>query len=169
MHMRASRASWRLQMWLWFEFPMHFEYAASESIPKHCFCCARTLASAEGVIIIKRNPHERPSHYVRNARESVEPRLSFLSASTARRACRPDHYIRIVWELPSAEAITCVASNDSRALEPIVLSSGIDFDAFRSVHFWSRASAKSICFIKQNKWRPLGGTPPSTVVFRAHS
>ena len=34
---------------------MHFEDAASESIPKHCFYSARALAGAESTIVIERH------------------------------------------------------------------------------------------------------------------
>ena len=80
MHVRASRASWRMQMWLWLEFRTHFEDVPSGSIPKHCFCSTRALASAECTIIIERHAHERPNHYVRSARESAELRLLFSSS-----------------------------------------------------------------------------------------
>ena len=55
MHMRASRASCGMQMWLWLESPMHLEDGASESIPKHCFYSARALAGAESTIVIERH------------------------------------------------------------------------------------------------------------------
>ena len=89
MHMRASRGSWGLQMLLWLRFRMHFQDAASESIPKHCFCSARALASAECIIIIKRHAHDRPNQYVRNARESVQLRLLFLSSEHSQTCVSP--------------------------------------------------------------------------------
>ena len=50
MHMRASRASWRTQMLLWLEFPVHLEGTTSESIPNHSQALEVLVLSSECVL-----------------------------------------------------------------------------------------------------------------------
>ena len=57
-----------------------------------------------------------------------------LRVSSAENNHRSNHCIRSVWESPSAETITCSAKRFKqfcKALEVLVLSIEIDFDAFR--------------------------------------
>ena len=62
MHMRASRASWRTQMWLWLEFPVHLEGTASESIPKHSRALEVLVLSRECVLELILESGERKKY-----------------------------------------------------------------------------------------------------------
>ena len=73
MHMRASRASWRVQMWLWLEFRMRFEGAASESIPKEFRALEVFVLSSECVLEAILESGRRKKYLFYRARNWVAP------------------------------------------------------------------------------------------------